>query len=360
MTTKTKTLAVIIGTLTVVSTASYLVVNAITSNEKSEDVVYIDKSAVISSVSDVTTTATTQNQKEVVTTTMVTTSEPILTTTITEPTTVTTATTVATMAETTETEITTTTLQPKQIIVEGLTVETVSVSCLKVEWKAEENRHYSISCAGYGSAYFSFKQSNVCYITGLRENSEYAISVTPLLNEETESSNDYQCVTSDITGHTQAVEVIEEFPYEEGWTSCFAGERAGGLTRQPSSGAIHGSFLDTITNTGIRRFENGDYCCAMGLYYGVVGDRFLIELENGQQFTVRICDSKGWADDADGDGEPDGRFHWFGDYGKCIVEFIYDDDNFPPCVAYSGSWGYYNWEGMDLCSNILSIKKINY
>lgn len=359
MTAKTKTLAVIIGTLTVVSTASYFVTNAITSNEKDEDVAYVDKTAVISAVSDTTTTVPVQ---EVVTTTMVTTSEPILTTattTVTEPTTTTTVTTTETTMAETEATTTTTVFEPKQIVVEGLTVETVSVSCLKVEWTAEENRHYSISCAGYGSAYFSFKQNNVCYITGLRENSEYAITVTPLLNEE-ENPNDYQCVTSDITGHTQAVEVIQEFPYEEGWTSCFAGERASGLTRQPSSGAIYGSILDTITNTGIRRFENGDYCCAMGLYYGTVGDRFLIELENGQQFTVRICDSKGWADDADGDGIPDGRFHWFGDYGKCIVEFIYDDDNFPACVAYSGSWGYYNWEGMDLCSNILSIKKINY
>lgn len=43
--------------------------------------------------------------------------------------------------------------------------------------------------------------------------------------------------------------------------------------------------VDTITNTGIRRDEYGDYCCAMGVWYGYCHDRFLIELENGTQFT---------------------------------------------------------------------------
>ena len=52
--------------------------------------------------------------------------------------------------------------------------------------------------------------------------------------------------------------------------------------------------------------------------------------------------------------------HNFGGSGKCIVEFIYDDGNLPSCVAFSGSWGYYNWNGLDLGANIKSIKKINY
>ena len=130
----------------------------------------------------------------------------------------------------------------------------------------------------------------------------------------------------------------------------------------PSSNAIYGSFVDNITGTGIRRKANGDYCCAMGLFYGVVGDRFLIELDNGIQFTTQICDSKGWADDSDDDEIPDGLFHWFGGEGngKCIIEFIYDDYNIPPIVAFYGSWGIGNWNGLNLCSNISSIKKINY
>lgn len=99
---------------------------------------------------------------------------------------------------------------------------------------------------------------------------------------------------------------------------------------------------------------HGDYCCAMGVWYGYCNDRFLIELENGTQFTTKICDSKGYADDGEG------KYHNFGGSGKCIVEFIYDDGNLPSCVAFSGSWGYYNWNGLDLGANIKSIKKINY
>ena len=92
----------------------------------------------------------------------------------------------------------------------------------------------------------------------------------------------------------------------------------------------------------------------MGVWYGYCHDRFLIELENGTQFTTKICDSKGFADDGEG------KYHNFGGSGKCIVEFIYDDYNLPSCVVFSGSWGYYNWNGLDLGANIKSIKKINY
>lgn len=97
-----------------------------------------------------------------------------------------------------------------------------------------------------------------------------------------------------------------------------------------------------------------EYTATMGVWYGYCNDRFLIELENGTQFTTKICDSKGYADDGEG------KYHNFGGNGKCIVEFIYDDGNLPSCVAFSGSWGYYNWNGLDLGANIKSIKKINY
>ena len=85
-----------------------------------------------------------------------------------------------------------------------------------------------------------------------------------------------------------------------------------------------------------------------------------MELENGTQFTVKICDSKGWADDADGDGIPDGRFHWFGNSGKSVIEFIHDGYNPPSCVRFTGNYGCFNWNGLDLGANISSIKKINY
>lgn len=238
----------------------------------------------------------------------------------------------------------------------------VSVSCIKLEWELDEKHSYTVSAvseAPYAeNIRYVFTSPNVCYITGLRENSDYHIVLTPSAND----GENVICVPFELDGHTQTVEVIEEFEREEGWTSCFAGERAGGLTAMPSSVAIYGSFTDNITGTGIRRKDNGDYCCAMGLYYGTVGDRFLIELDNGIQFTVQICDSKGWADDSDGDGITDGRFHWFGGEGngKNIIEFIYDDYSLPSSVAFYGSWGIANWNGLDLCSDIAFIKKINY
>ena len=241
-----------------------------------------------------------------------------------------------------------------------LTVSTISVSCLKVEWESEPGRDYNITCTAntpdydyYDNMYFEFKSNDLCYITGLREDTEYTVTVEPVLLSEEEN---VEAVPISKDGKTETVEVIYDFPHEDGWTNCYAGERASGLTAMPSSGAIYGSKVDTITGTGIRRDEYGDYCCAMGVWYGYCGDRFLIENEAGQQFTVKICDSKGYADDGEG------RYHWFGGEGngKCIIEFIYDDYNLPSCVAFSGSWGYYNWNGLDLSSNIKSIKKINY
>ena len=219
--------------------------------------------------------------------------------------------------------------------------------------------NHNVSCTAHDddyayadNMYFEFKSNELCYITGLREGTEYTVSVEPILSDDEKDS--YTAVSASADGKTETVEVIYEFPYEDGWTNCFAGERASGLTAMPSSGAIYGSKVDTITGTGIRRDDYGDYCCAMGVWYGYCNDRFLIELENGTQFTTKICDSKGYADDGEG------KYHNFGGSGKCIVEFIYDDYNLPSCVAFSGSWGYYNWNGLDLGANIKSIKKINY
>lgn len=264
---------------------------------------------------------------------------------------------ITTTTSTTQSTTTTTATYPYAIAVNP-TVSAVSVSCLKVEWEADKNHSYSVLAtteAPYQeNIHYVFSRDNICYLTGLRENSDYHITLIPIANE----GENIICVPFELDAKTQSVEVIQEFEHEEGWTSCFAGERASGLTLMPSSGAIYDSFTDNVTGTGIRRKSNGDYCCAMGLFYGVVSDRFLIELENGIQFTVQICDSKGWADDAD--GEPDGKFHWFGGEGngKCIIEFIYD--NLPYSVSFYGSWGIANWNGLNLCSNVSSIKKINY
>lgn len=248
----------------------------------------------------------------------------------------------------------------------NLEASTISVSCLKITWNGEENRNYKIDVSTYApyteNITFIEKANDEWYLTGLRENSEYEIAITPILNEG-ETEEDVCTTPATVVGKTEQVNVIQEYEPETGWTNCFTGERAAGLTAMPSSGAIAGSVIDPVTETTIRRNEYGDYCCAMGLWYGVVGDRFLIELENGTQFTVSICDSKGWASDADDDGISDGRFHWYGgkENGKSVIEFIYNSDKeLPSCVAFTGSWGFYNWNGLDLGANISSIKKIDY
>ncbi|MEE5993649.1 MAG: fibronectin type III [Oscillospiraceae bacterium] len=335
----------------------------VSERNKTENVMtsYVPQTAITTSATSITTEATQTSRISTATETAVTTSLPETTTSAivssqnmqeeTAP--VLDAQTVTeTIAEMTEAEK----------IIEIPNVSAISVDCLKVTWNAEPDKIYDVTCesvdpeyAYSGNINLIFREeNNLCYINGLRENSEYYITVTPV-SKEGEQTIPFETVV----GKTETVEVIEEFPYEDGWTNCFAYEKAAGLTRMPSSGAIYGSIPDPITGTGIRRDEYGDYCCAMGLFYGTCWDRFLIELENGIQFTVKICDSKGWGDDADGDGIPDGRFHWFGG-GKCIVEFIHDGYSPPSGVAFTGSYGYYNWDGLDLGANIRSIKKINY
>jgi hypothetical protein len=246
------------------------------------------------------------------------------------------------------------------VAVTDLKASTISVSTIKVEWKAEKGRDYCVECHTdtqgeyIDNVYFEFRGNDMCYINGLREGSEYDITVTPEPKKNDKKNTRLKGQT--VKAETEKVEVIWEFEPIDGWTSAMAGERASGLTAQPASVAIYGTIPDPVTHTGIRRDNYGDYCVAMGLHFGLDGDRYLVEMNNGTQFTVKQCDSKGWADDGEG------KWHWFGGEGngKCIIEFIYDDASLPSCVAYSGSWGYWNWYGLDLGSNIKSIKKINY
>lgn len=241
--------------------------------------------------------------------------------------------------------------EPEESIltVENLEASTISVSSVKVEWTQEKNVDYEISCTPISGDFdyvenitFDFPENSKCYITGLREGTTYKIVVNPISYDGTKTEESVTTVS------TESVEVIEEFAYEDGWTNCFAYEKASGLTLNPSWGAIQGCSTDVVTDTGIMRNEYGDYCVAMGTEYGYCNDRFLVELMNGVQFTVKICDSKG-----------DRAYHTFGDDGKCIIEFIHDDNALPPCVAYTGNYGNFNWDGLKF-DNIMSIKKINY
>lgn len=225
-----------------------------------------------------------------------------------------------------------------------LTATTISVSCIKLEWNGDADTEYTVTAIQsvndnyVDNIYFEFKSNTLCYVTGLRENSEYTFELSDENGE----------ILASAVQKTEAVEVIEEFDYIDGWTDCFAYEKTSGLTRDPSYSAIQGSVPDPVTNTGIMRDEYGDYCCAMGTFFGYCGDRFLITLENGTQFTVKICDSKG-----------DRWYHPFGGDGKCIVEFIHADEYLPDCVSFTGNYGSYNWYGLNF-DNIQSIKKINY
>ena len=226
----------------------------------------------------------------------------------------------------------------------SVTATTISVSCIKLTWNGDESTSYTVTATQkvhddyIDNLYFEFKSNTLCYVTGLRENSEYTFEIAD------ESGN----VLASAVQKTETVEVIEEFDYIDGWTNCFTYEKASGLTVNPSYSAIQGAVPDPVNNTGIMRDEYGDYCCAMGTYFGYCGDRFLITLENGTQFTVKICDSKG-----------DRIYHEFGGNGKCIVEFIYADGYLPDCVSFTGNYGSFDWNGMNF-DNIQSIQKIKY
>ena len=230
-------------------------------------------------------------------------------------------------------------------------VSTISVSSLKITWDYIENHEYAISCmkADGDTTYsenicLNRKTLDTCYVTGLRENTIYLIRIVDLTNDTEES----------VLGKTEKVNITQTYDYIPGWTNCFTYESASALTHDPSKSAIAGAISDPVTDTGIMRDEYGDYCCAMGLYFGRCGDRFLVELENGTQFTVKICDSKGRASDGQG------KYHTFGRNrdGKSVIEFIHGS-YLPSSVYRSGNYGCYDWDGLKF-DNIKSISKIDY
>ena len=75
----------------------------------------------------------------------------------------------------------------------------------------------------YGdNMYFEFKSNSLCYITGLREGTEYTVTVEPVLSDD--ETDNYFVKTASAEGKTETVEVIYEFPHEDGWTSAYCGD----------------------------------------------------------------------------------------------------------------------------------------
>lgn len=253
--------------------------------------------------------------------------------------------TLVTTASTSSQTVSAEAAEPEQADNFNLQASTISVSCIKLTWNGDEETEYTVTLTQtvpddyIDNVYFEFKSNTLCYVTGLRENTAYQFDI---------SDSDGN-VIAETTEKTETVEVIQEYAHEDGWTNCFTYENAKGLTADPSWSAIQSAEPDKVTNTGIMRDAYGDYCCAMGTFYGYCGDRFLVTLENGTQFTVKICDSKG-----------DRRYHDFGNGGKSVIEFIHADGYLPDCTAFSGNYGLYNWSGLDLNANIESIKKVNH
>lgn len=232
-----------------------------------------------------------------------------------------------------------------------LKTSTISVSSVRIDWAYEDGHVYDVACTSINRENESYdcnirynqKTNGMCYITGLRENSEYVIALKDLTTN----------TQNTVMAKTESVVILTDYEYISGWTGCYTFEYASSLTHNPSKSAIAGAVVDPVTGTGIMRDEYGDYCVAMGLYYGRCGDRFLVELENGVQFTVKICDSKGKASDGQG------IYHRFGydRRGKNIIEFIVSSA--PACVEKSGDYGIYAWDGL-IFDNIKSIHKIEY
>ena len=111
-----------------------------------------------------------------------------------------------------------------------LTAATISVSCIKLEWSGDADTEYTVTAIQnvnddyVDNIYFEFKSNTLCYVTGLRENSEYTFELSDENGE----------ILASAVQKTEAVEVIGEFDYIDGWTNCFAYEKASGLTRDPS------------------------------------------------------------------------------------------------------------------------------
>ena len=105
---------------------------------------------------------------------------------------------------------------------------------------------------------------------------------------------------------------------------------------------------------GLRKVGT-DYCVAVGSYYSeTVGERFKINLDNGNEFTVIISDLK-QDKHTDSSNRYSPVYDKNGDfYSANVLEFIVDVDRLHSMVTTLGTVSYYSeFEG-----NIVSIEKI--
>ena len=141
----------------------------------------------------------------------------------------------------------------------AFTASTISVSCIKLTWNGDEDAEYTVTLTQtvpddyIDNVYFVFQSNSLCYVTGLREGTEYQFTL----------SDSEENILAEITGKTETVEVIAEFEHEDGWTNCFTYENAKGLTADPSWSAIQGAESDLITDTGILRVAYADLPVAL-------------------------------------------------------------------------------------------------
>ena len=79
---------------------------------------------------------------------------------------------------------------------------------------------------------------------------------------------------------------------------------------------------------GLYKIDNS-YCVAMGSYYGQVGDKHTITLDNGNTFQVVLCDIKS-------DKHTDNN-NQYTVSSNCMVEFIVDEISLNSNVKHSGN-----------------------
>lgn len=98
-------------------------------------------------------------------------------------------------------------------------------------------------------------------------------------------------------------------------------------------------------NNGLRKIGEY-YCVAMGTYYGNLGDKFYVETDQGNSWTVIISDIKS-------DAHTDST-HRYTISNGCMMEFIVDTSALPHSVKNSGTVN-----GLGFQGNVIKLEKIN-